>query len=52
MFTLLLELLFSWLPTSIWLGVWAVLGVSFFIIVVKIIGIVLDWVFKFIDIFI
>lgn len=52
MFTLLLQLFFSWLPTSLWIGVWAILAVSFFIIVVKIIGIVLDWVFKFIDIFI
>lgn len=51
MFTLLLELLFSWLPNSLWIGVWAVLAVAFFAVVVKILGIILDFVFKFIDIF-
>lgn len=51
MFEILLQLLFSWLPSSLWLGVWAVLATVFFIVVVKLLGIILDFVFKFIDIF-
>lgn len=51
MFTLLLELIFSWLPGPLWLCVWAVLAVASFSIVLKLLGIILDFVFKFIDIF-
>ena len=50
-FAVLLKQLFSWLPTSLWLPVFAVLAAMFFSIVVKLLGIILDWIFKFIDIF-
>lgn len=50
-FVKLIEQLFSWLPGSLWLFVWAVLAVAFFSIVVKLLSVVLDWVFKFIDVF-
>ena len=50
-FVILLKQLFSWLPASLWLFVWAVLAVAFFSIVVKLLSVVLDWVFKFIDVF-
>ena len=50
-FTKLLTQLFSWLPGSLWLFVWAVLAAAFFSVVIKLLSIVLDWVFKFIDIF-
>lgn len=52
MFTLLLELIFSWLPGPLWLCVWAVIAVAFFIIMLKVIGVVLDLIFRFIDLFI
>ena len=39
MFTLLIELLFSWLPGSLWFGVWAVMAAAFFVIMVKILSI-------------
>ena len=51
MFQFLLELLFSWLPSSLWVCVCAVLGTMFFIVLIKFLGIILEWVFKFIDIF-
>lgn len=50
-FTLLLDLLFSWLPATLWLLVKAVIATAFFSIIVKLLSVVLDWVFKFIDIF-
>lgn len=50
-FVVLLKQLFSWLPGSLSLIVFAVLAAFFFVIVVKLLGIILDWIFKFIDIF-
>ena len=50
-FVVLLKQLFSWLPGSLWIPVFAVLAAFFFCIVVKLIGIILDWIFKFIDLF-
>ena len=52
LFAILLRQLFSWLPGSLWLFVWAVLAVAFLVVIVKMLSVVLDWVFKFIDIFI
>lgn len=50
-FSVLLKQLFSWLPGSLWVFVWAVLAVAFLSIVIKLLAIILDWIFKFIDIF-
>lgn len=52
MITLLISLMFSWLPAPIWLCVWAVFSVASFIVVLKLLGIILDFIFKFIDIFV
>lgn len=49
--SILLNQLFSWLPAGLWLFVWAVIAVAFFSVLVKILSVILDWVFKFIDIF-
>lgn len=51
LFTLLLQMIFSWLPGPIWLCVWAVIAVAFFIVVLKLLGIILYLIFKFIDLF-
>lgn len=48
----LIALLFRWLPSGLWLPVCAVIGVAFLIIAVKILTIIFDFLFKFIDIFI
>lgn len=50
-FATLIKQLFSWLPDSLWFFVYAVFAVAFLSIVIKLLAIVLDWVFKFIDIF-
>ena len=48
----LVVLLYSWLPAGLWLPICAVIGVTFLIITVKILTIIFDFLFKFIDIFI
>lgn len=51
LFELLIKQLFSWLPTSLWLGVWAVIAVALFVVTVKLLALILDFIFRFIDIF-
>lgn len=51
MFTLLIELLFSWLPNSLWFGVWAVMAVAFFVIMIKILSILLNFLTKIFGLF-
>ncbi len=46
------KVLFGWLPAGLWIPVCAVIGVVFLIIAIKILTIVFDFLFKFIDIFI
>ena len=46
----LVSLLYSWLPAGLFLP--AVIGVAFLIIAVKILTVIFDFLFKFIDIFI
>ena len=48
---LLIRQLFSWLPASLFLCVMAVFAVFFFIVFLKLISYVLDFVFDFIDFF-
>ena len=48
----LIALLYSWLPAGLWLPICAVIGVAFLSISVKILTILFDFLFKFIDIFI
>ncbi len=48
----LVAMLFSWLPVGLWLPVCAVISVAFLAITIKILTIVFDFLFKFIDIFI
>ena len=48
----LIALLYAWLPAGLWLPICAVIGVSFLVIAVKILIIIFDFLFKFIDIFI
>ncbi len=50
-FVLLLQMTYSWLPLPLWICVWAVIAVAAFTVVLKLLGIVLDFIFKFIDIF-
>lgn len=50
-FAILLNQLFSWLPPSLWIFVWAVLAAAFLSIIIKLLSVILDWIFKFIDIF-
>ena len=47
----LVSLLYSWLPPGLFLPIAAVIGVAFLIIAVKILTIIFDFLFKFIDIF-
>lgn len=51
MFTILLQLLFSWLPPSLWVGVWAVMAVTFLIIMIKIVTTLLELLGKVIGLF-
>lgn len=52
-FAMFLEkVLFGWLPAGLWIPVCAVIGVVFLIIAVKILTIIFDFLFKFIDLFI
>lgn len=51
MFQLLLQQLFSWLPFPLWLGVWAVISVCTFVLIVKLLIIIFYFIFHFIDIF-
>lgn len=48
----LVAMLYSWLPIGLWLPVFAVIGVAFLAIAIKILIIIFDFLFKFIDIFI
>ena len=48
----LVAMLYSWLPIGLWLPVFAVISVAFLVIAIKILIIVFDFMFKFIDIFI
>lgn len=52
MFQILLELLFSWLPFGLWVGVWAVLSVAFLIVMIKILTVLLNVFAKFIGLLI
>lgn len=49
LFALLLDRLFCWLPGSISVCVWAVFAVFFFIVFIKVIRFVFEFIFKFID---
>ena len=51
MVALLLGRLYSWLPDSLGLCVWAVIAVFFFIVLMKLINFIFDFIFKFIDMF-
>lgn len=48
----LIAMLYHWLPAFMWLPVFAVIAVAFLSIAIKILTIVFDFMFKFIDIFI
>lgn len=48
----LVGMLFSWLPVGLYIPVFAVISVAFLAIAIKILIIVFDFMFKFIDIFI
>lgn len=48
----LVAMLFSWVPAGLYLPVFAVLGVAFLVVAIKILTIVFDFLFKFIEIFI
>lgn len=48
----LVAMLYSWLPAFMWLPVFAVISVAFLVVAIKILTIVFDFMFKFIDIFI
>lgn len=48
----LVAMLFSWLPVGLYVPVFAVIAVAFLVIAIKILTIVFDFMFKFIDIFI
>lgn len=48
----LVAMLFSWLPAGLWLPVFAVISTAFLVIAIKLLTIVFDFLFKFIDIFI
>ena len=48
---LLIRQLFSWLPASLFLCVMVVFAVFFFIVFLKLISYILDFVFAFIDFF-
>ena len=48
----LVSLLYSWLPAGLFLPIAAVIGVAFLIIAAKILAVIFDFLFKFIDIFI
>lgn len=50
--SIVLNLLFSWLPSPLKLCVMAIIAVFIFILLLKLVGIILDIVFKFIDVFI
>lgn len=46
------EFIFSWLPSGLWIPVWAVLAVAFFIIMIKILTTLVTIITKVIDLFI
>ena len=46
---LLLERLYSWLPGSLGLCVWAVIAAAFFIVIVRLIAFIFGFIFNFID---
>jgi len=48
----LVMLLFNWLPSGLFFPIAAVIGVAFLVIAIKILTIIFDFLFKFIDIFI
>lgn len=48
---LLIRSVFAWLPAPIWVCVWVIFAVAMFTVLVKLIGIILDFFFKFIDLF-
>ncbi len=48
----LVALLFSWLPVGLYIPVFAVISAAFLAIAIKILTIIFDFLFKFIDIFI
>ena len=44
--------MFNWLPFSLRIPVYAIIGVAMLVVLIKFIGIILDPVYKFIDIII
>ena len=50
LFLLLLDRLFSWLPLGLGICVRAVIAVFIFTVIVKLLGVVIDFFVKFIDI--
>lgn len=50
--SVVLNLLFSWLPSPLKLCVMAIIAVFIFVVLLKLVCFVLDIVFKFIDVFI
>lgn len=51
-FSALMELIFGWLPSGLWGPVWAVIGVAFLILMVKILIVLVQIVTKVIAFFI
>lgn len=47
-----LNLLFSWLPSPLKICVMAIIAVFFFIVILKLVQIVIGFIFKFIGVFI
>lgn len=50
--TALIASIFQWLPLPLFICVWAIVGAVIFSVLLKVVGIILDLVFKFIDIFV
>lgn len=48
----LVAMLYSWLPIGLWLPVFAVVSAAFLAVTIKILTVIFDFLFKFIDIFI
>lgn len=48
----LIAMLYKWLPSFLYIPVFAVIAVAFLTIAIKILIIIFDFLFKFIDIFI
>ena len=51
-FSALMELIFGWLPSGLWAPVWAVVGVAFLILMIKILTALVTIITKVIAFFI